>query len=115
MRVTLLGIPGAGKSEPAKDGMLRQLVAERAAGWRVLERALRARTDTDPRITLGALRRAAESEEGRRALVLDGFPMSRSLVAEVEAAIGASVDLAFYLQIQVTEAAVDHQLADGRA
>lgn len=85
MRVTLLGIP-----------------------------ALRARTDPDPRITVAAVRRAAESEDGRGALVLDGFPVSRSPVAKGEAAIGASLDLALHLQIPVTEAAVDHRLADGR-
>jgi hypothetical protein len=51
---------------------------------------LPARIDTDPGITLAAVRRAAEAEQGGRALVLDGLPMSRSLVAEVEAARGAA-------------------------
>jgi adenylate kinase len=111
--VTLLGIPGAGKttlgmaladekgwSYCGGGQILRDYVRDRRPGWAALRDALKQRRDTDPQYTLSALEAAHMSPEGQLGMVLDGFPKRLALVDAVEGVLDGPIDLALLLTVR---------------
>src|SRR3954447_7891520 len=117
MFVTILGRPGSGKSTLGRlleestglryvggGALFREYVRRKRPGWRAVQRNLETRTDNPPELQLQVLRETLGQMSASGAL-LDGFPKTPMLAAEVDDRLPEPITLALYLEVPVEQAA----------